>query len=198
MNKKLALLTAGTLISLLCVGILLIEFTPHMMRLFGSSDMDLSVKFLDETPVHMNIKVYKQGKLLLSQYHAGAVTKLGMNMTLAKLTGDSTFYNLTTYSMNCTFISIGNQGTLNTDSTVLPAEWNRTTATVEDEAYNSFNLTCIIIPDAGGPYTADCIGINFESGIGKDQTLFAYDTFTEVTGIDATFTITVEFIVSLS
>jgi len=146
--------------------------------------------------IHCLITMYQYDQLIFQQYHAGAVTKLGMNVTLAKLTGDS-WYNLTTYNLNNTFISIGDQGTLDTDSTVLPSEWNRTVAVVEDQAYNSFNLTCTMYPDDSGPYTADCIGINYESGIGNNA-LWGYDTFTQVTGIDDTFTINIEFKVTVS
>lgn len=157
----------------------------------GSANMNFSVG-----SIHARITFYKNGELYYTQYHAGAMTKLGLNITLAKLTGDS-WYNLTAYNLNETYISIGNQGSLDSDSKVLPGEWNRTLATVEDEAYNSFNLTCTFYPDASGPYTADCIGINLQSGIGKND-LTGYDTFIEVTGIDETFTITVEFIKSVS
>ena len=135
----------------------------------------------------------KDGKVILKQYHAGAVTYLGMNVTLGKLTGDS-WYPLTAYLLNTTYISIGNQGSLTQASVVLPGEWNRTLGTVEDQAYNSFNLTCIFYPDVG-PYTADCIGINYDIA---GNNLWGYDTFAEVTGIDDTFTINVEFKVTVS
>jgi hypothetical protein len=131
---------------------------------------------------------------VFEQYHAGAVTKLGLNVTFAKLTGNSSAYNVTQYTLNNTFVSIGNMGTLTTDSVVLPGEWNRTSASMHDCVYNGFNLTAVFYPGAG-PYTADCIGVNFQDGIGNNA-LFAYDTFAEVTGIDSTFTITVEFKIS--
>jgi hypothetical protein len=49
-----------------------------------------------------------------------------------------------------------------------------------------------------GPYTADCIGLNWEGGIGNDYSLWGYDTFSEVTGIDSTFVITTEFQITVS
>jgi hypothetical protein len=143
--------------------------------------------------IHTRIKMYQNGELIFNEYHAGAVTKLGLNVTLGKLTGDS-WYNLTTYMLNTTYIGIGNQGTLTTDSVVLPGEWNRTLGAIEDQAYNSFNITCTFYPDAG-PYTADCIGLYYDD-VGNN--LWGYDTFSEVTGIDDTFTITVEIKVSAS
>jgi hypothetical protein len=56
-------------------------------------------------------------------------------------------------------------------------------------------LTCTFYPDDGGPYTADCIGLNYDDA---GNNLWGYDTFSEVTGIDDTFTINVEFKVSVS
>jgi hypothetical protein len=133
---------------------------------------------------------------VFEQYHAGAVTKLGLNTTFAKLVGSATFYNITTTLLNVTYVSIGNKGTLDTDSVVLPGEWNRTSATPHDGTYNSCNWTATFYPGAG-PYTADCMGINYEAGIGQNA-LFAYDTFAEVTGIDNTFTVVIEFKLSAS
>jgi len=138
----------------------------------------------------------KDGKVIQSQYHAGVVTKLGMNMTMAKLTGAPAYYNTTQMTAYIYWISIGNKGTLDADSTCLPGEWNRTLHVQHDAEYNACNFTAVFHPGAG-PYTADCIGMNFEDGLGNNA-LWCYDTFTEVTGIDATFTITVEFKISVS
>jgi hypothetical protein len=137
--------------------------------------------------------MYKDGVKIFQQYHAGAVTYLGMNVTLGKLTGDS-WYPITDYLLNVTYISIGNQGSLSQSSVALPGEWNRTLGAFSHQAYNSFNLTCTFYPDAG-PYTADCIGLNYDSA---GNNLWGYDTFAEVTNIDNTFTINVEFQVTVS
>lgn len=151
-----------------------------------------------KTDVHCRIRIYDgNNQLVLDEYHAGVVTDLGDNMTLAKLFADAD-YNMTQYNMNVTYISIGNQGSLSTASTILPGEWNRTALTVEDEGASQLNATCTFYPDNSGPYTADCIGLNIESGIGTPLSLFAYDVFSEVTGIDETFTINVEFQISVS
>lgn len=140
---------------------------------------------------------YKNGKLYAVFEHPGTVTNLGKNFTLGKITGDAD-YNMTQYLYNATFVSIGNQGSLSAASTVLPAEWNRTAGSVHDVAYNTFNVTAVFYPDAG-PYTADCFGLNFGSDtIGEDYSLFGYDTFNEVTGIDDTFTINVEIQVTIT
>ncbi len=143
--------------------------------------------------VHTRIQIYKGEEKILDEYHAGAVTKLGLNATFAKLSGNATSYNSTQYNLNLTYVGIGNAGTLNTDSTILPGEWNRTAAdTQHDLAYNTMNWTTVIHPGTG-PYTADCLGVYFEAA---GNSLFLYDTFNEVTGIDNTFTITLEIILS--
>jgi hypothetical protein len=147
--------------------------------------------------LHSTIYFYKDGELVKSYAHPGVVTNLGKNMTMSKLTGNMTAYNATVYMYNLTYISIGNQGSLSASSTVLPGEWNRTSATMHDNAYNTFNLTATIKPGTG-PYTADCMGVNWESGIAKDLTLWGYDTQPEVTGIDNTFTIAIEIQISVS
>jgi hypothetical protein len=147
--------------------------------------------------IHTTITIERNGQKIIEEYHAGAVTQLGLNFTFAKLTGSSTLYNMTQYNLNISQISIGNQGTLNTASTILPGEWNRTAATLHDGTYNSCNFTAVFHPDTG-PYTADCIGLNFQSGIGQTNSLWGYDTFSESTGIDNTYTITVEIKVSAS
>jgi len=143
--------------------------------------------------IHSTITIFKDEVKIFEEYHSGAITKLGLNFTLGKLNGNS-WYNMSQYLLNTTYIGIGNQGTLNSDSVVLPGEWNRTVGTIEDQAYNSFNITCTFYPDAG-PYTADCIGLYFHSA---NNCLWGYDIFGEVTNIDDTFTIIVEIKVSAS
>jgi len=152
---------------------------------------------LETGSIHCRIRMWQDDNVVFDQYHSGVVTDLGDNVTLAKLFGDAD-YNLTQYNMNATFISIGNEGSLDSTATVLPGEWNRTAGTVEDEGASQLNITATFYPDDSGPYTADCIGLNLESGIGTPQSLWAYDTFSEVTGIDETFTINIEFQVSVS
>jgi hypothetical protein len=146
--------------------------------------------------VHSKIKIVNgEGETVLDEYHDGAVCKNGLNLTFAKLTGNTTDYNMTTYDLNLTYVGIGDQGTLDTDSVVLPGEWNRTAAdTQHDLDYNTCNWTLVIHPDSG-PYTADCLGVYYEA---TGNSLFLYDTFSEVSGIDDTFTITLEIQLSAS
>lgn len=194
MNRKLVGVGVGSaLIAIIVWTILLMSFAPLLVRFYGVVGVDL-----EAYSVHSRIRIWKGNQLILDEYHAGAVTDLGDNMTLFWIFGDTDMqYGSIPYEANATYISIGNQGTLNTTSTVLPGEWNRTTATVEDETQSQLNLTCTFYPDAAGPYTADCIGINAESGAGGND-LIMYDTFTEVTGIDETFTVNVEIQISVS
>lgn len=152
------------------------------------------------TPVvHSRVRMWKDGKLIFDEYNAGAVTNLGDNMTLFWLFGDTDMqYVDIPYMDNCTFISIGNDdASLGVTSTVLPGEWNRTAGTIEDEDQSCLNVTCTFYPDASGPYTADCIGLNTNATASANN-LIMYDTFTEVSGIDDTFTINVEFKVSVA
>jgi len=146
--------------------------------------------------IHTTVTIYKDGELISAQYHAGTVTKLGMNMTMAKMTGNATAYNITQYTLNLTYVSIGNKGTLNTDSTNLPAEWNRTIGYQHNAVYNQFNMTATFTGTTGSQ-TADCIGINFEGPI-NGNALWGYDSFDEVTGIDSTFTLIFEIQITLT
>lgn len=190
MNKKLVsiIITVAAISVLLTV--LVYPYGTHLFE-YGSINVNFTVG-----SIHATITMEQNGVKVFEQYHAGAVTKLGMNVTLAKLTGNATAYNSTQYTLNLTSISIGNKGTLDSDSTVLPGEWNRTAATMHDCTYNSFNLTAVFHPNTG-PYTADCLGVNYEDGIGNNA-LWGYDTFTEVTGIDSTFTITIELKITVA
>lgn len=185
------MIIAVIVLSVALTSILVLTTLDHSITEYGHAHVSFSIG-----SVHATITMYRNGVKVFEQYHAGAPTKLGLNTTFAKLLGVSASYNMTVYNLNITYISIGNKGTLDADSTVLPAEWNRTLATPHDATYNSCNWTAIFHPNTG-PYTADCIGLNLESGIGINDLMF-YDTFTEVTGIDSTFTITVEFKVSAS
>ncbi len=166
-------------------------FWPKLIEIESGNQMHFS---FTKHSVHTLITIYHEDTEVLKEYHAGAVTKLGLNTTFAKLTGNLTFYNISVSLLNLTFVGIGDQGTLDLDTEILPGEWNRTVGTQHTLAYNGFNITATFHPDAG-PYTADCLGIYYEAA---GESLFAYDTFTEVTGIDASFTIVLEIQVSAS
>lgn len=184
MNEK----TKDVLLVALSCLLLLSTFTLYALsisnRTLFSSQIPLDFSMHS---IHTQITFLKNGIPILSEYHAGHVTNLGLNITLGKLSGNTTFW-LAEYAKNVTYISIGNQGTLTTASVILPGEWNRTVGTINNVAYNHFNVSCTFHPGTG-PYTADCIGLNLGTS-GND--LWGYDTFTEVTGIDNTFTINVK------
>jgi len=179
-------------IAIIVTALVMLSLAPTL-NLFGYVGVDL-----ETSSVHMRIQVWKGNELILDEHHAGVVTDIGDNMTLYWIFGDDDMQNGSNlYMNNATYISIGNQGSLSSASTELPGEWNRTAATIEDETSSQLNLTCTFYP-ASGPYTADCIGLQWTSANATDNNLWGYDTFTEVTGIDDTFTINVEFQVSVS
>lgn len=207
MQKKITILIATTLILIALASAFIAGYQTHTAITINSNiglglgigatgAKGTQIQFPDAT-IHSTIYIYEYGKLIATYTHPGSVTKLGMNFTLSKISGSAANYNMTQYAYNATYVSIGNQGTLNTDSTVLPGEWNRTLGTIHDATYNSFNITAVFHPDTG-PYTADCLGLNFDSTALSLYSLWGYDTFTEVTGIGNTFVITIEVKVALA
>jgi hypothetical protein len=172
------------------------SYSNRNLKLSGSADNGLASSFGtgNAPPYKADATVYVYRHMPSGEVQlVGSMTKMGINCTFGKLTGIAASYNMTQYAYNITSISIGDQGTLNTDSTVLPGEWNRTAVTAHDPGYNTINYTATFKPGTG-PYTADCIGLNIGPvTLGLTYTLICYDTFTEVTGIDNTFTITVEY-----
>ena len=188
---SIALIALGVLAgAFLIVGL---QYTAAQLDLFGNLGVDL-----ETSSIHCRIRMYKDGELVFDQYHTGVVTDLGDNITLFKLFGDTDMQaNNVAFTENCTFISIGDQGSLSESSDVLPGEWNRTAGTIDNEYQSYLNVSCTFYPDNAGPYTADCIGLNTNSTAGAHN-LLMYDTFTEVTGIDETFTINVDFKISVS
>lgn len=199
MEKKIGALIGGTVTITVVATLLVLMFIqlPAFPLFFnGSVGTSFSVG-----SIHATITMTKNGEKVFEQYHAGVLTQLGMNYTMGRLTGNASYYNMTTYpttASNITYVSIGNAGSLSNAITVLPGEWNRTTALQHYGLYNSCNFTAVFHPDTG-PYTADCIGLNFYSAtIGANYTLWGYDTFSEVTGIDNTFVITIEFKITVS
>jgi len=192
-NKKVVGVGVGSaLIAIVVWTAFLMSFAPQKLNFNGSVNVDLEAK-----SIHATVTFYKEGKLYAQHHHAGVVTDIGDNMTIFWASGDSDFkVGSMLYSWNISHIGIGNQGTLNSTSTVLPGEWNRTAITsVDNKIQSTINFTTVIYPDSNGPYIADCIGLYINA---TGNYLWAYDTFTEVTGIDETFTINVEFQVSVS
>jgi len=186
----------GIIVAVLCVGMLIggsmvYVLWPKLIEIESAGQIHFS---FSKYSVHTVITIYKGDQEILHEYHAGAVTKWGLNSTFAKLLGNTTIYNMTTYNLNLTYVGIGDKGTLDADSQILPGEWNRTAGVQHASLYNGFNLTATFHPGAG-PYTADCLGIYYQAA---GASLFAYDTFAEVTGIDASFTIVLEIQVSAS
>jgi hypothetical protein len=189
-NKKVLVIVTAILVSALAAGLILANY-PSVLTESGSANVSFTLG-----SVHSRIRIVNgKGETVLDEYHAGAVTKLGLNLTMNKLFGNTTAYNSTEYTYDLDYVGIGDQGTLTVDSVVLPGEWNRTIAdTQHDLTYNHGNWTLVIHPGAG-PYTADCLGVYYHA---TNNALFLYDTFGEVSGIDDTFTITLEIMLSAS
>jgi len=190
MKKKtvgigVALVTASVVVTALLVSSF---YTAQLLQVWGRVGITLETH-----SIHCTVTFYQDGEVVYRFHHPGNVTDIGDNQTLYWLFGDPAMTE-GTYASNVTYISIGNQGTLNDASTQLPGEWNRTLATIEYQTQSQLNLTCTFYPDNGGPYTADCIGLNYAAS--GDGNLWAYDILDEVTGIDETFTIDVDFQVS--
>jgi len=192
-KKQVGITVSLVLVAVIVTALFMYGWTINTVNLHGTVGIDM-----ETTSVHCRIKIYQDGNLIFNEWHSGNVTNLGDNMTLFWVFGDTDMQvNGIPYLNNGTYITIGNQGTLNDASTVLPGEWNRTLGTVEDEAPSQLNITCTFYPDNAGPYTADCIGLNCNATASAND-LIMYDTFTEVTGIDETFTINIEFQISVS
>lgn len=192
-KKFAASITASIAVTIIVMTWLFLSYN-NVLFLSGN----LNVNVASNTPIHGKVSFYRNGVLVASFVHPGEVTNIGLNYTLYKLFGNSTWqYADLPYLDNATYISIGNQGALSQASTVLPGEWNRTAGTISKNTGQSvLNISCTFYP-AAGPYTADCIGLNLNATASANN-LWAYDTFVEVGGIDDTFTINVEFEVTIS
>lgn len=194
---------ALTMIGVIAGAVAMWNFMPRILALQGYEIISTSSGFQVGSHagiVHMTITIWQYKdtpyeKLILDEYHAGVVTDLGDNMTLYKLWGDIDMqYGSLNSSAYTPWISIGNDtGTLASTSTVLPNEWHREVATIEDETQSQLNMTCQITgAEISNTQVADCIGIVL-TNVDDANDLWAYDIFTQVTGIDSTFTINIEF-----
>lgn len=142
--------------------------------------------------LYATIWINQNGKLVYYQSGLDPLTDLGFNLTFAKLSGSSS-YNLTTYNMNATYISLGNytaSASLNSTCIVLPNEFIRNSTTIHAQVYNGYNLTCLF-NGFSGTNSSNCFGINYSPNFNSND-LFAYTSFSQITGIDNTFSITIE------
>lgn len=201
-NKKQEIIITTIVIASFLSGLVFFNALETLNLIHVNSQFGMSFTV---GSIHSTITITDgKGNVVLSEYHAGALTQMGMNFTLANIVKNSTgapSYNATYYTnaLNLTFVAIGNQTATwvcNNTETVLPSEWNRTAGNQHDFTYNTFNVTAIF-KGAAATQVADCISLNFEDGIGNNAQ-WGYDTFTEVTGIDSTFTITAEIKVTVS
>lgn len=123
------------------------------------------------------LRFYQNGKLSSIEELGSAMTKIGINLTMAKLTGNTTIGLVSDYLYNLTYIALGTDVGLTTSSTVLPNEWNRTSGDqVILENGARCNLTATIYPSGSG--STNATSVNWKSGIGTDNSMIFYDTFT--------------------
>lgn len=189
--EKTKLILATLCIILCCTTVL--AFSSRMIFLFPTHYKIVEQYTYEVAPpnlavasltmeIHSTVKQWRWidgAKYLVYSYsHPAALTTIGENFTAAKQTGHAT-WNLTGYNYNVTYIALGHQVGLTTSSTVLPGEWNRTSATFEYIGVGHWNYTASFYP--GGSGTTNATSVNWDSGIGKDQTMWAYDTFTTIT-----------------
>lgn len=132
--------------------------------------------------VHSTLKQYRwidgQRYLIYTYSHPGVTTEIGENLTLAKLTGDS-LWNLTDYLNNVTYIALGIDVGLTNASTVLPGEWNRSSSlTPEYIGAGNCNYSYSFYPSGSG--ITNATSLNFKSGIGVTYSMWAYDTFADI------------------
>lgn len=187
MNPKRLALAVGlsfAFVTLLMVLISPVHFLFHE-NITNKNSLGLNV--------YATITFVKNGKILYYFSGLDPLTNLGLNLTFAKLTGSST-YNLTTYKMNTTYVSLGNYTTaMNGATTALSGEFVRVLGTIHAQVYNGFNITGTFdSSNLFGTNSSNCMGLNYEgSTIGMND-LFGYTTYALVTGIDSSFVITAE------
>lgn len=163
-------------------------------------DRTLQIQQIDTTSkkyglfynVYATITFSRFGKVVYYYSGLDPLTNLGLNLTFTKLTGVNS-YNLTTYNMNTTFVSLGNYTTAMTGATTqLTGEFIRVSGTIHAQVYNGFNITGVFqAPELQGTNSSNCMGVEYGSSSFNND-LFGYTTFNLITGIDNTFVITAE------
>jgi len=160
--------------------------------------------------IYVTITATRNGKLVYYMTGLDPLTNLGLNVTFCKIVGNQTssnwLYNITQYNENITYVELGYYSYAgiapNSTNTSLIGEFIRTTGSVHAETYNSFNITGVFSGTStqylAGSNSSNCMGISINGdglSIGSND-LYGYTTFSTITGIDNTFTITCEIEVS--
>jgi hypothetical protein len=150
-----------------------------------------SLKYGLSYNVYATLTITKNGKLFLYWSGLDPLTNLGFNLTCAKLSGSNS-YNLTTYNLNTTFVVLANYTTItpNSGSVTLQNEFMIVSGIIHAQVYNGYNITGTFSGFTGTNST-NVFGLCYENGLGNNA-LFAYTTFNLITGIDNTFTFTIE------
>lgn len=122
------------------------------------------------------LKFYEGNRLAFITELGSAMTDIGKNLTMAKISGNTSIALISDYLYNLTYIALGTDVGLTTSSTVLPNEWNRTLANQEIlNNGHTINLTATIYPSGSG--STNATSVNWKSGIATDNSMWCYDTF---------------------
>lgn len=184
-KKSIAKYVAIVLTAFLLGLLINVEFTTtqifykvyeQRIIVYAGTPSEFSLSF----DLHGWLKFYQNGKLVCIEELGSALTKIGINVTMAKLSGNSSIGLVSDYLYNLTYIALGTDVGLTTSSTVLPNEWNRTQGDQNIlENGERCNLTAAIYPSGSG--STNATSINWKSGIGTDNSMWCYDTFTTKT-----------------
>lgn len=186
-HNKLALFTLTIIAISVLFSAWLLSSIPQKTTLDHASGLKYGLGY----NVYATITFTQNGKLVYYYSGLDPLTNLGLNLTFAKLTGSST-YNLTTYNMNTTYVSLGNYtSAMNGATTALTGEFVRVSGTIHAQVYNGYNITGTF-SGLAGTNSSNCMGVNYASSTIGQNDLFGYTTFNLVTGIDSTFVITAE------
>jgi hypothetical protein len=176
------------------------NLTVEFNKLLGQLQQNSGIQGTNNVKLNITgtITVSQNGKVIRTIQGDDPLTTYGETLVLDKLTGNATYYNATQYVFNCTWITIGD-GSVSAASTVLPWEWDRVVASFPSSAMTatSFNMTVTFTPPQSG-LKANCMGINCQSATANTTDLVSYITFTEITGIDATFTFTLNMEIAVT
>jgi hypothetical protein len=176
---------------LLVLSLFMVTYFSPFNNRFPIAPSSNSPKYGLSYNVYATITVTENGKLLFYWAGLDPLTNLGLNLTCAKLSGSNS-YNLTTYNLNTTFVVLANYTTItpSASSVVLQNEWIIVSGVIHAQVYNGYNVTGSFSGFTGTNST-NAFGLCYENGLGNNA-LFGYTIFNLITGIDNTFTFTIE------
>lgn len=136
---------------------------------------------------HSTIKQYRWidgvPYLIYSYGHPAVLCNIGKNYTAMKISGNAAWPFNDEALYNVTFIALGHDVGLSAASTELPGEWNRTAGSFEYLGVGNWNYSASFFPSGSG--TTNSTSLNWKTGIGTDDSMWAYDTFSTISYTDA-------------